>query len=225
MSDVEGAKKSRTEAIDGRYGALAESGCCLSCGGAVYHGEASAGEVCADLGSGRGTDVLRLADEVGAEGFVYGIDLSEGMLEKARRTAERLGVRNVAFIRAELESIPLESGSVDLVVSNCAINHAADKQRVWNEIHRILRPGGRFAVSDIYALEDVPPQYAADPQAVAECWAGAVTREEYLAALERAGLSGVEILEESAPYQKGAIRVASFTVGGFKPAGGCCCGS
>ncbi len=225
MDDSNRAAADRAAAIEVRYGALAESSCCLSCGGAVQHGRASAGEVCVDLGSGRGTDALRLAEAVGERGFVYGLDLSEGMLEKARRTAEKLGARNVRFLRAGLESIPLQDGGVDLVVSNCAINHAADKQKVWNEIHRILRRGGRFVVSDIYALQEVPPEYASNPQAVAECWGGAVTKEEYLAALARAGFRRVDILEESVPYEKGAIRVASFTLAGFKPSGCCSCKS
>ncbi len=214
----------RTAAIDARYSALAEESCCLSCGGAVRYSRPAAGEVCVDLGSGRGTDALRLAEAVGEKGFVYGLDLSEGMLEKARRTAEKLGARNVQFLQAELESLPLEAGSVDLVTSNCTINHAADKQRVWNEIFRILRPGGRFVVSDIYALEDVPPEHAGNPEAVAECWGGAVTKAEYVRTLVRAGFRQVDILEESAPYEKGAIRVASFTVVGVKPSG-CGCGS
>ena len=109
------------------------------------------GEVCVDLGSGRGTDVIRLAEEVGAEGFVYGIDISDGMLTKAEATARKLGVSNVKFIKTDLQNLLLNDKSVDLVISNCTINHAPDKQRVWNEIARILKKGGRFVVSDIYS--------------------------------------------------------------------------
>jgi len=207
------------QAISVRYSALADSACCLSCGGAAGHAEPKAGEVCVDLGSGRGTDALRLAGQVGPQGMVYGIDLSEGMLDKARRTAERLGIANARFLRAELEELPLANGSADLVISNCTINHAADKLRVWEGIHRVLKPGGRFVVSDIYSLEPVPAQYREDPQAVAECWAGAVTREEYFRQLEQAGFPEVRVLEESQPYDKGPIRVASLTVAGFKPGG------
>jgi arsenite methyltransferase len=213
------------EAVNARYSSLAESECCLSCGGAVTHAEAGTGEVCVDLGSGRGRDVLRMAEAVGATGHAFGIDASEGMLEKARETATRLGVANATFLRADLHSLPLESKSVDLVISNCTINHAADKQAVWNEIHRVLKPGGRFVVSDIYATREVPPEFAADAQAIAECWAGAVTREQYFSQLAHAGFIQVEVREESAPYPKGRIEVASMTIIGIRPGSCCCCGT
>ncbi len=202
--------------IDKRYTQLAESTCCLSCGGAINHTRAVNGEVCIDLGSGRGTDVLRLAEAVGDKGFVFGIDISEGMLQKAKNTAGRLGVKNVEFIRSVLEKISLPDGIADLVISNCTINHSSDKQAVWNEIFRVLKRGGRFVVSDIYSTEPVPEEYRTDPVAVSECWAGSVTRDEYLEQIRRAGFSSVEIIEESSPYDKGKIRVASWTLSGHK---------
>ena len=215
--------ETKTEsAINIRYSELAETSCCLSCGGAVNHSKAAAGEVCVDLGSGRGTDAIRLAEEVGSEGFVYGLDLSDGMIGKAEKTAARLGVKNVKFIQTDLEKMPLDDASADLVISNCVINHAENKQNVWNEVHRILKAGGRFVVSDIYSSAPVPEEYKNDPEAVAECWAGSVTRDEYLKQLETAGFSSVEILEESNPYPKGKIEVSSWTILGYK-AGCCCC--
>ncbi len=219
------SRSDMTEAITTRYDSLAGSGCCLSCGGAVDHAAARPGEVCVDLGSGRGRDTRRMAEAVGPAGYAYGIDASEGMLEKARETAGRLGVTNARFIRADFAALPLGSESVDLVISNCAINHAEDKQAVWNEIHRVLKPGGRFVVSDIYATREVPPEYATDPQAVAECWAGASTREQYFRQLAAAGFSRVEVREESDPYPKGAIEVASMTIVGFRPSRCSCCGT
>ena len=209
--------------IDKRYSQLAESDCCLSCGGAINYAEPATGEICVDLGSGRGTEVLRMAEAVGENGFVYGIDISEGMLEKARRNAEKFGVTNVNFIRCELEKLELPDKVADLVISNCTLNHAADKQAVWNEIFRILKPGGRFVISDIYATSPIADEYRNDPVAIAECWAGSVTRPEYMQQLEKAGFAFVEILEESAPYAKGKAEVASFTIAGKKPAG-CGCG-
>lgn len=149
-----------------------------------------------------GNDVLRMAEEVGKEGFVYGLDISDGMLQKAESTAVKLGIENVKFIKSELEHIPLEDNSIDLVISNCTINHATDKQKVWNEIFRVLNTNGRFVVSDIYSLQPVPEQYRTDPEAIAECWAGSVTRLEYLDQLAKAGFKKIEILEESAPYKK-----------------------
>ncbi len=202
--------------IDKRYSDLADSGCCLSCGGAINYSEASEGEFCVDLGSGRGTDVLRLAETVGNNGFVYGIDISEGMLQKARNTADHLGIKNVAFICSPVEKIGLADGIADLIISNCTINHSSDKQAVWNEVFRILRKGGRFVVSDIYTVNPVPEEYANDPVAVSECWAGSVTREEYLRQLHKAGFSSVNIIEESAPYEKGRVLVSSWTITGIK---------
>ena len=210
-------------AINIRYGELAATDCCLSCGGAINYAKPKNGEICIDLGSGRGTDVLRLADEVGETGFVYGIDISEGMIRKAEQNAAKLEVNNVRFLRCELEKIDLADGIADLVISNCTINHASDKEAVWSEIHRILKKGGRFVVSDIYSTSPIPEQFRNDPAAVAECWAGAVTRGEYLNTLAKRGFTGVEIIEESKPYQKGKAEVASLTIAGKKPAVGCCC--
>jgi arsenite methyltransferase len=202
--------------IDKRYSELAESACCLSCGGAINYSSPFPGDVCLDLGSGRGTDVLRLAEEVGPNGFVYGIDVSEGMLAKATRNAEKLGITNVRFIKSELEKIPLDDNNVNLVISNCTINHASDKNAVWAEIFRVLKKGGRFVVSDIYSIQDVPQEYRDDPAAVAECWAGAIRKDLYLGLLTKNGFSEIKILEESQPYAKGKIEVASFTIAGFK---------
>ena len=202
--------------INNRYSELAESECCLSCGGAINYAEPKTGEVCVDLGSGHGTDVLRMAESVGATGFVYGIDISDGMLDKARRNAEKFGVTNVSFVRSELEKLELPDKVADLVISNCTLNHAANKQSVWNEIYRILKKDGRFVISDIYATSAIADEYRNDPVAVAECWAGSVTRSEYMQQLEKAGFASVEIIEESAPYAKGNAEVASFTIAGKK---------
>ncbi|MDC7226245.1 MAG: methyltransferase domain-containing protein [Spirochaetales bacterium] len=209
-------------AINIRYSELADTSCCLSCGGAVNHAKAGKNEICVDLGSGRGTDAIRMAESVGREGMVYGLDISDGMLKTAEKTASRLGIENIKFIKTDLEDMPLEENTVDLVISNCVINHAENKQNVWNEVHRILKAGGRFVVSDIYSSAPVPEEYKNDPEAVAECWAGSVTREEYLKQLENAGFTSVEILEESDPYPKGKITVSSWTILGYK-AGCCCC--
>ena len=211
------------QAINNRYSELAESSCCLSCGRAINYAEALPGETCVDLGSGRGTDVLRLSELVGKNGFVYGIDVSDGMLEKSRRNAEKFKVDNVSFIRSELEKLELKDELADLIISNCTINHAGNKQLAWNEIYRVLKKGGRFVVSDIYSVNPVPEEYKNDPIAVSECWAGSVTRDEYLKQLENAGFSSVTIIEESTPYEKGKIKVASWTLAARKPSGTCCC--
>ncbi len=209
--------------INKRYSELAETTCCLSCGGAINYSEARSGEVCVDLGSGRGTDVLRLAENVGETGFVYGIDISDGMIQKATDTAKRLAITNVRFIQSELEKIKLGDNTADLVISNCTINHASDKQAVWNEIFRILKKGGKFVISDIYSLKPIPEDYRNDPVAIAECWAGSVTRDEYLDQLKAAGFSSIRIIEESEPYEKGKAMVSSWTIASEKPPAKCNC--
>ncbi len=209
--------------INNRYSELADSTCCLSCGGAINYSGARSGEVCVDLGSGRGTDVIRLSETVGEKGFVYGIDISDGMIRKATNTATQLGIKNVEFLQSPLENLKIKDCKADLVISNCTINHASNKQLVWNEIFRILKNGGRFVVSDIYAIDPVPEEYRNDPVAISECWAGSVTRYEYLEHLNLAGFVSLKIIEESAPYDKGKTRVSSWTICGEKPSGSCKC--
>ena len=204
------------KSINERYTSLSESTCCLSCGGAINHAGIRPGEVCVDLGSGRGNDVIRLADMTGESGFAYGVDISDGMIEKAEGLIKKFDIKNAAVIKSELEDINLDDSVADVVISNCTINHAADKDKVWSGIFRILKNGGRFIVSDIYSITPVPDEYRNDPRAVAECWAGSVTREEYLESLEKAGFSDIRIIEESAPYSKGMIDVASWTITGYK---------
>ena len=208
--------KLNVASINERYTNLSETTCCLSCGGAINHAGVQPGEVCLDLGSGRGNDVIRMAEEAGENGFAYGIDLSDGMVKKARTNLEKFGVTNAEIIQSEMESLPLNNNSVDVTISNCTINHSSNKEAVWSEVFRVLKPGGRFVVSDIYATAPIADEYRNDPQAVAECWAGAVTRAEYLTMLEETGFTNIKILEESEPYAKGMAEVASFTVYGKK---------
>lgn len=203
--------------INKRYSVLAQDTCCLSCGGAVTHSRTKKGETCLDLGSGRGTDVLRMAEEVGENGMVYGIDISDGMIEKARATATKFNVHNAKFIKCELSEVPLPSGIIDLVISNCTINHASDKLAVWQEIFRLLKEGGRFVVSDIYATSPIAEEYRTDPEAIAECWAGSSTRAEYIDVLTKAGFKALTIFEESKPYSKGKAEVCSWTISATKP--------
>lgn len=205
-----------TQAISKRYDVLSDQECCLSCGGAINYADIKPGFRCADLGSGKGYDVLKMATMAGEEGFAWGVDVSESMMETARENARKLNLKNTAFVKSELESINLPDNSLDVVLSNCTINHSLDQDKVWKEIFRILKPGGTFVVSDIYASEEVPDKYRNDPEAVAECWAGAETKEKYYANLQNAGFGKVEILEESVPYEKGKIKVSSFTIKGQK---------
>lgn len=209
-----------TAALENRYGALAPQPVSLSCGGAAAFVAAQPGEVCVDLGCGRGGDVITLARKVGPTGHVFGLDASPTMIETAKQRAAKEGVVQVSFRLSSLEALVLDDESVDWVVSNCALNHATDKATVWREIFRVLRPGGRFVVSDIFAVEPIAPEFRDDPVAVAECWAGAETRPEYLAHVAGAGLVDVRIDRERAPYRKAQALLASFTLSGRRPARG-----
>lgn len=203
-------------AISKRYDELSGQDCCLSCGGAINHAEVKPGFKCIDLGSGKGYDVLKMATMAGEKGFVWGIDVSEAMMDTARANAEKLKLKNVDFLKSKLEKIPLDAATIDVVLSNCTINHSLEQHKVWKEVFRVLKPGGCFVVSDIFAIKPVPEKYRNDPQAVSECWAGAITKEEYFENLKNAGFSAVEIIEESKPYHKGEIDVCSFTIKGIK---------
>jgi len=199
-------------AVEGRYTALATGAASLSCGGALDVAAPGPGETVVDLGCGRGGDVLRAAARVGPGGLAIGVDANEAMLAEARRRAASLpGVR---FVRGDLSAIPLPGGCADAVVSNCAINHAPDKAAVYREIFRLLRPGGRFAVSDVVAEHELPAAVRHDPAAWAACYGGAIPERDTLAAIAAAGLVEVRVVRRTAPYEKGGVRVLSVTVEG-----------
>ncbi len=153
------------------------------------------GEVVLDLGSGAGADVLISAKRVGPTGHVYGLDVTEEMLALARRHQREAGVDNVEWLHGEIEDIPLPDASVDVVLSNCVINLSADKPRVLHEAARVLRPGGRLAVSDIIADRERDDALGANVQAWTGCIAGALTRDEYERYLGDAGFVDIEITE------------------------------
>jgi SAM-dependent methyltransferase len=166
----------------------------LGCGNPVALIELAAGQVVLDLGSGGGIDVLLSARRVGPAGKAYGLDMTPEMLELARRHQREAGVDNVEFLLGTLEDIPLPDGSVDVVISNCVINLAADKDVVLREAHRVLRPGGRFAVSDVVLTRPLPPGIAEQVGLWTGCIAGALVDTDYRAKLEAAGFVDVEIV-------------------------------
>ena len=168
-------------------------GASLGCGVPTAVADLHEGETVLDLGSGAGADVLISARRVGATGKAIGLDMTDEMLELARANAAEAGVANIEFVKGYLEDIPLADASVDVVISNCVINLAGDKQRVLAEAARVLRPGGRFAVSDVIADEGMDEATRADMAAYTGCIAGALTEAEFRAALAAAGLTDVEI--------------------------------
>jgi arsenite methyltransferase len=167
----------------------------LGCGVPTAVADLHEGETVLDLGSGAGADVLISARRVGSTGRAIGLDMTDEMLELARANAREAGVENVEFVKGYIEELPLPDASVDVVISNCVINLSADKPRVLRETARVLRSGGRFAVSDVIADEDMDDATRADMAAWTGCVAGALTRAEYEGALSDAGLAGVEVIE------------------------------
>ena len=167
----------------------------LGCGVPTAVADLHEGEIVLDLGSGAGADVLISARRVGPTGKAIGLDMTDEMLELARRNAAEAGVQNVEFVKGYLEDIPLADDGVDVVISNCVINLSGDKQKVIREAARVLRPGGRFAVSDVIADEDMDEATRADMTAWTGCIAGALTRQEFEAALRNAGFDEIEIRE------------------------------
>lgn len=203
------------EAVNRRYGGLATSCCSLSCGSALDLADPRPGEVLVDLGCGRGGDVIRAAGRVGAGGLAIGVDGNDAMLAAARGSVPPF-LRNACFAKGDLAALDLPDGVVDAVISNCTINHAPDKEAVYREIFRILRPGGRFVVSDVVAEKELPASVREDPAAWAACYGGAIPEAEYLAAVGSAGFRSVEVLERSQPYPKGGVMVLSLTVRGYR---------
>lgn len=166
----------------------------LGCGNPTAIAALSAGEVVLDLGSGGGIDVLLSARRVGASGKVYGLDMTDEMLNLARRNAAEAGIGNVEFLKGHIEQIPLPANSVDVVISNCVINLSSDKAKVLAEAARVLRPGGRFAVSDVIADDDMDAATRNDMQQWTGCIAGALTSREFQELLEAAGFERIEIV-------------------------------
>ncbi|ALA60236.1 arsenite methyltransferase [Nitrospira moscoviensis] len=165
----------------------------LGCGNPTALASISPGETVLDLGSGGGIDVLLSAKRVGPTGKVYGLDMTDEMLELARANQAKAGVANVEFLKGDIEHIPLPDNSVDLIISNCVINLSPDKDRVLAEAFRVLKPGGRFAVSDIVIRGEMPAEIRRSIELWAGCVAGALEESDYKAKLERAGFEQVSI--------------------------------
>jgi arsenite methyltransferase len=179
----------------------------LGCGVPTAVADLHEGETVLDLGSGAGADVLISARRVGLSGKAIGLDMTDEMLELGRANARDAGVGNVEFVKGYIEELPLPDASVDVVISNCVINLSADKPRVLRETARVLRPGGRFAVSDVIADEDMDEATRADMSAWTGCVAGALTRAEYESALAAAGFVDIEVRETHRVHEHAASAI------------------
>jgi arsenite methyltransferase len=179
----------------------------LGCGNPTAVAELHEGEVVLDLGSGGGIDVLLSARRVGPAGKAYGLDMTDEMLDLARANQREAGVDNVEWLRGHIEQVPLPDASVDVVISNCVINLSADKPQVVREAARVLRPGGRFAVSDVIADPSMDDATRADMRAFTGCIAGALTRDGFESTLRDAGLVDIEIVETHRVHEHAASAI------------------
>src|SRR5688572_951586 len=192
----------------------------LGCGNPTALAELRPGERVLDLGSGGGIDVLLSARRVGPEGFAYGLDMTDDMLALAEQNRQKAGAENAAFLKGEIEAIPLPDAAVDVIISNCVINLSADKGQVLREAFRVLRPGGRFAVSDVVVQGELPDELRTDMEAWVGCVAGALEDGEYRRLLAEAGFGDVEV-EVTRVYDPQELRES---VGGCCGSSSACCG-
>jgi arsenite methyltransferase len=224
------------DAYAGIAGRLAEADLNLGCGVPTRHAALRPGETVLDLGSGAGNDAFIARHEVGPEGQVLGVDMTSEMVTKARGNAAKLGYQNVEFREGQIEQMPVDSGSVDVVISNCVLNLVPDKGRAFAEMFRVLRPGGRFCVSDIVATGELPAPVREVAALYVGCVAGAMAERSYLGLLETTGFQDVRIAEarpiplsdealagymsaaDITAFRASGIALKSVTVLGTKPA-------
>jgi arsenite methyltransferase len=185
------------ESVDDRIVEAADLG--LGCGTPLAFADMTEGMRVLDLGSGAGIDVFLAAKKVGPTGKAIGLDMTDEMLALARRNRATLGIENAEFLKGEIEDMPVESNTVDRILSNCVINLVPDKRRAFAEMHRVLKPGGRFTISDIVSIGRIPDAVRADMELWAGCVAGALDRDEYLGIVKDAGFTDLTIAAEK-PY-------------------------
>ncbi|MBW7883381.1 MAG: arsenite methyltransferase [Caldilineaceae bacterium] len=198
------------------------TGLSLGCGDPVTIAALQPGERVLDLGSGGGIDCFLAARQVGESGYVIGVDMTPAMLEKANANKERMGVTNVEFRRGQIEALPVEDNSVDVIMSNCVINLAPDKAPVFREAFRVLKPGGRISISDIVTEGEFSPALRADMARWAECVTGAIDVDTYTSLMREAGFVEINVADkrsadEIVPVQEGMPRVFSARITALKP--------
>lgn len=187
----------------------------LGCGNPVAIASLKPGEIVLDLGSGAGFDAFLAVSKVGKTGRVIGVDMTDEMLKKARENAQKGGFDNVEFRKGDIENLPLEDEEVDVVISNCVINLAPDKQKVFKETYRVLKPGGRLMVSDVVLTKPLPAEIKDDEELLSGCVAGAILKTDYLKLLAKAGFGQITIHKETTGFLKDYT--VSITFSAFKP--------
>lgn len=199
--------------IQERYTKESGASCNLSCGNNLDFLNIAPGEVILDLGCGRGNETIQAALRAGDGGKAVGLDITQAMVDAARINAGDSGLSNTEFIKGDIEDLPFMDGMFDAVISNCVINHAKRKDRVYGEIFRVLREGGRFVVSDAVTKYPLPHEVKNDPEAWAQCYGGAVTEEEYLDSIGMSGFRDIQILKRR-EYLKNGFDFISLTIAG-----------
>lgn len=201
------------------------TGLSLGCGDPITLAELQAGQTVLDLGSGGGIDCFIAARQVGPTGYVIGVDMTGAMLAKANRNKQKVGLANVEFRKGQIEALPVNTGTVDVIISNCVINLSPDKTAVFREAFRVLKPGGRLAVSDVVTLGQFSPEQRADMAGWAGCVTGAEDVADYVAAMKTAGFTAISVRDKAlpnfelaeSPRQVGVARVFSARVTAVKP--------
>lgn len=183
----------------------------LSCGSNLGFMDIELGECVLDLGCGRGNETIEAARLAGLNGKAVGLDITPAMILQARTQANHAGIQNIDFIHGDIENLPFEDMTFHAVLSNCVINHARSKKAAYSEIHRVLKPGGRFVISDAVTKDPLPDSVKNDPQAWADCFGGAITEKEYLDSIQDAGFKEVKILNRR-EYIKEGYDFLSLTV-------------
>lgn len=197
--------------IQKRYTQESSENCNLSCGSNLDFLKIVPGESILDLGCGKGNEAIQAAIQTGTEGKVTGLDITQAMIDTACLKAAEMGVSNVLFTTGNIENLPFDNNAFDAVMSNCVINHAKNKNRVYSEIFRVLKAGGRFVVSDAVTKSPLPPEVKNDPEAWAQCFGGAVTEHEYFESITSSGFKNIEILKRR-EYIKNGYDFVSLTI-------------
>ncbi|NTV90042.1 MAG: methyltransferase domain-containing protein [Clostridiales bacterium] len=201
--------------IQARYAKESCGGNNLSCGGNLDYLNIANGENILDLGCGRGNETIQAAIMAGPEGSAAGLDITQEMITTALKNSEEKGIKNVRFIKGDIEDLPFGENSFDAVMSNCVINHARSKFRAYSEIFRVLKKQGRLVVSDAVTKTPLPPEVRNDPEAWAQCFGGALTEQEYLDSIRNAGFGDITILKRR-EYIKNGYDFISLTITAIK---------
>ncbi len=175
----------------------------LGCGNPTALADLKVGETVLDLGEGAGIDVFLAANKVGPEGFVIGVDMSEEMIKRARKAAKKSGYKNVVFKLGEIENLPIEDNSIDVIISNCVINLSPDKLKAYQEVYRVLKPGGRILISDLVTEGEIPQEVKKSFETWAGCVGGALEKKEYLNIIKKAGFKDVNIVSQNTFHEPG----------------------